>query len=65
MVAPDRNFRSGAKCGRLLYKYHIKGLQAHSGMELGTLIGWADQLTHILDPPMFLLHFHSRMRFSW
>ena len=39
-------------------------MRAHSGMELGTWNGWADQLTHIFDPPMFLPHFSSRMTTS-
>ena len=59
VVAPDRNFHSGMKSGRTFHKYHVKEVQAHPDMELGTWIGWADQLTRVFDLPMFLPHFHS------
>ena len=32
----------------------MKELRAHSGTELGTWIGWANQLTHIFDPHTLL-----------
>ena len=56
VVAPDRNFRSGTKTGRTFHKYHAKEVRAHLGVESATWIGWADQLTHSFDPPMFLPH---------
>ena len=64
VAAPDRNFRSGTKSSQTLNKYHVKEVRAHSDTELGTWIGWADQPTHIFDPPMLLSHLHSRMRTS-
>ena len=96
MVQPVQLFRSETKSSRTLHKYHAKEVRAHSGAELGTWIGWVDQLTHSrtfhryrvkevrahsgtelgkwigmahqlahsLDRPMFLPHFHSRMRTS-
>ena len=41
---------------RTFHKYHAKEVRAHPGAESGTWICWADQLTHSLDPPMFLPH---------
>ena len=64
VAAPDRSFRSGTKSSQTLNKYHVKEVRAHSSTELGLWIGWADQLTHIFDPPMLLSHLHSRMRTS-
>ena len=47
VVAPNLNFCSRMKPSQTFLKYHVKEVQAHSGMELGMWIGWADQLTHI------------------
>ena len=63
VVALDRNFRSGTKSGRTFHKYHVKEVRAHSGTELGTRIGWADQLTHTyIHTSAFFTQCHSRMR---
>ena len=64
VVASDHIFRSGMKFWRTFHKYRVKEVRAHSGRELGTWIGWADQLIGSFDPPMFLPHFHTRMTTS-
>ena len=46
VVAPDRNFCSRTESALTFHKYRVKEVRVHSGMELGTWIGWADQLTH-------------------
>ena len=43
---PNQNFHFGTKSSLMLHKHHVKEVRAHSGMELGTWINWADQLTH-------------------
>ena len=55
---------SCARSKFLFHKYRVKEVRAHSGKELGTWISWADQLTHIFDPPMFLSNVYSRMVIS-
>ena len=62
VVAPNRNFRFGTKSSQTFHEYHVKEIRAHSGMELGTWIGWANQLTDTFaDPPVFSSHFCSKM----
>ena len=61
VVAADRNFCSGTKSGRMFHKYHLKEVRAHSGTELVTWTDQADQMTHSLNQPLFLLHFNYRM----
>ena len=44
-VTPERVHpgNSGSRSGGTFHKYHAKEVRAHSGMELGTWTGWADQ----------------------
>ena len=46
VVATNRNVCSNTMSDRTFNRYHVKEVRAHSGKELDTWIGWADQLTH-------------------
>ena len=54
VVAPDQNFPSGMKSSRIFHKNHVDEVRSHSGTELSTWMGWADQLIRIFIPPMFV-----------
>ena len=46
VVAPHRKFCSRTRSGSTFHRYHLKEVRGHSGAELDTWIGWADQLSH-------------------